>query len=312
MNFHKNIKSGYYLATLAGIITILLWASNIAFSRSVMDREGSMNTAFYIYFYSAIVIFLMILIFQPGAISFRRSGLLSIHLKSGIFFIVNNVLLFVAVGMAAKNEELVIVALLNYTWPILVYITAIPLLGLKIPAKTLLPGVLLALAGVFLALLQGSDIGSIHRILQAGNDNLLAYFLAFLTALSWALYTNLTVRHESGSDLKVIPIVFMISSFIFLMILAVTGKLSTISLTAPLRDPELVYLILGPTSMGYLGWYIAIKKGNRNLVTSLSFFIPLLSLLIIHFRFKVPVSLLFWAAAMLLIAGSYLFYRSAK
>jgi drug/metabolite transporter (DMT)-like permease len=239
MGFRRTKLSGNDLATLAGIIAILLWASNIAFSRSVMDKEGSMNAAFYIYIYSAVFIFFVILIFQPRAFLFFRNKDLPLpfHLKSILFFTLNNVLLFVAIGMAEKNEELVIVALLNYTWPLLVYIIGIPVRGLKIPPGTLIAAVILGLAGISMAILQGYDTEEMRRILKAGNDNLPAY-LAFMTAVSWALYSNLTAKYKSSDDLANIPVVFLISGLVFLTILFFTGKLSSVHLKAPLENPE--------------------------------------------------------------------------
>lgn len=314
MKLKTNFKGQYFLATLAGIISILLWASNIAFSKSVMDKEGILLASCYIYIFSAILIWLLLPFYRnkPGFIGSTRNLPMSFHLKTGIFFIVNNVFLLIAIGLARKNEELIIVTLLNYTWPIMIYIIGIPLLRLKIPLKMLLPGIILSFSGITLALLQGYNSEDIGRIMRAGNDNILAYFLAFCASVSWATYSNLTAKYRSSDDLAGIPIVFFASGLIFLIMLGIKGGLHSFRFDALFRNPELAYMIAGPTSMGYLGWYFAIKRGNKNLVTSLSFFIPLLSLLIIHFRFNIPITFLFWLAVLLLTAGSYLCYRSFR
>lgn len=304
----------FVVATLAGILAILLWASNIAFSKAIMEKLGNTQTAFYIYFFSGLFVLGLLLGFdrKSSVIGRLKKLPLSYHLKAGVFFILNNILLFMAVGVADSNEELVIVTLLNYTWPILVYIVGIPMHRLRIPVKILLPGILLSFSGLMLALFQGYSMENLTHIVQAGNDNMLAYALAFMCALSWAIYSNLTVKHDSGDDLAAIPVVLVLSGLVFLGILAGKGELNTLHFGDVLRNPELIYMIVGPTSLGYLGWFFAVKYGNRNLVTSLSFFIPLMSLTITHMRMQIGISTLFWIATLLIISGSYLCYLSFR
>jgi drug/metabolite transporter (DMT)-like permease len=305
-------KSGYFLATMAGLLSTILWASNIAFSKSAMNKEGNLNAAFYIYFFSGIATFLVLLILQKEIGFFKRLRNLpfSYYLKTGIFFILNNVLLFIAIGLTRNNEELIIVTLLNYSWPIMIYILGIPLHKLKIPLKTLLPGIILSFLGISLALLQGYTSEIVGKIIRAGDDNLIAYFLAFMTSVSWAIYSNLTSKYKTEDDIAGIPIIFLISGLIFLLITAIKGQLTTVHLSGIFQNPDLLYLIAGPTSLGYLFWYFAMKKGNKYLVTSISFFIPLFSILIISFKFHTEIRFFFWLSAMMLITGSYLCYKS--
>jgi drug/metabolite transporter (DMT)-like permease len=299
---------------MAGIMAILLWASNIAFSKSVLDREGIYNGAFYIYSFSGIVLFLVMPAFQSRTIFLGklRNLPLSYYLKTGIFFMANNVLLFLAIGLAKQNEELVIVTLLNYTWPVMIYILRIPLFRLKPPLLIFIPGVMLSFAGITLALLQDYDSGSILTLMRSGDNNVLAYFLAFLTSVSWAMYSNLTVKYKNQDDMAGIPVIFLASGLAFLGIQALNGQLATLKPSALFLNPDLVYVIVGPTSLGYLFWYIAMKNGDRMFITALSFFIPVLSLLFLHIRIRLPIGPAFWIAVMLLVSGSYLGYQALQ
>ncbi len=240
-----------------------------------------------------------------------RSLPLSYYLKTGLFFMFNNVLLFLAVGMARQNEELIIVTLLNYTWPVMIYILRIPLFRLKISLKVFIPGVVLSLSGIALALLHDFDASQIRRLISARDDNIFAYLLAILTSVSWALYSNLIVKYKNQNDRAGIPVVFFLSGIVFLIIQAGRGELSTLKLTA-FRNPDLLYVILGPTSLGYLCWYVAMKNGNRILITALSFFIPILSFLFLHFRVGLEIGPAFRIAVILLISGSYLCYLAFR
>ena len=303
-----------YLATIAGIVAILLWASNIAFSKRALDQEGLYNGAFYIYFYSGVVLLLLMLAFNKttGFLVKFKSLPFTYYLRTGIFFMINNVLLFLAIGMAQHDEALVIVTLLNYTWPVMIYVIRIPLFRLRTPLSLFIPGVILSFAGIALALLQDHDPISIVHLLRSGDDNMLAYVLAFLTSVSWALYSNLTVKYNSKDDMAGIPVIFIISGLVFLGIQGFTGQLATIELSAIAFNPDLIYLVAGPTSLGYLCWFIAMKQGNRTLITALSFFIPVLSLLFLHIRVNLIIGMMFWIAVALLISGSYLCYRAVQ
>jgi drug/metabolite transporter (DMT)-like permease len=118
---------------------------------------------------------------------------------------------------------------------------------------------------------------------------------------------NLSSVEEFNTAMTVI---FFLISLVFFGMLWEKGHVSSISLSLIYTNYELLYQVIGPTSVGYLFWYIAMKKGNRNLITSLSFFIPVLSVLVIGLKFRVAIGAVFWIAVMLLIAGSNLCYRS--
>ncbi|MBN2813684.1 MAG: EamA family transporter [Bacteroidales bacterium] len=310
----KKHRSVYYAATLAGILAVLLWASNIAFSKSVFESQGYMNGAFLIYFYSGLFMAVLFLLFNRKT-NFIKSFIslpIRYYFKTGLLFVINNVLLFVAIGMAGKNEELIIVTLLNYTWPVLIYILRIPMFRARVSMLVFLPGLLLSLAGITLAVLQGNSHDDITALLKAGDDNVIAYLLVFMAALSWALYSNLTVKHVSSNDMAGIPVVFLISSLVFLIIQAVGGNLASVQLHAIVTSPDLLYTVAGPTTLGYFTWYIAMKWGNKILVTSVSFFIPLFSLVFLWMKFHLEIRLMFWVAALLLISGSAMCYKAFR
>ena len=56
-------SSSYLLSTIAGIIAILLWSTNIAYSKSIMEKEGIYHAGFYIYFFSGICNLIILLFF---------------------------------------------------------------------------------------------------------------------------------------------------------------------------------------------------------------------------------------------------------
>ena len=306
------LPNSYLYATIGGFLAILLWASNIAFSKSVIEQHGLFNTAIYIFLFSGFFnLFLLILVEKKGTfLAGIKSLPLSWYLTSGLFFVLSISMLILAIGKATSTRQLIIVSILNYSWPILIYLFKIPILKTGYKIAPLVTGILLSLIGIVLALLEGYNFSEIKNIFQSGDDNPAAYALAFLNSVSWALYSNLTIRYKKNDDRAGIPVLFILTGVAFLVAQTVKGQLSTISPSSVFSNPEMIYMIIGPTSLAYFLWYLSMKYGNRNLVISLSFFIPLLSVLITSIKFHMAIGTIFWVAIVLLIVGSYLCYKS--
>ena len=309
----KNFSGNNNLATLAGIVSVLLWSSSIAFSKSVMTDIGAIETAFLTFFCSGISILVFFLIFS-GPFFFNSVRALSFkyYYSIAIFFVLNNIFLYVAVGFTKNNEELVIVSLLNYLWPVLIYLFQIFILKEKVKSSLFFVGMVLAFSGIVITLLQGYSTVGILKLITNGGNNLWAYLFALLTAISWALYSCFTIRKKLSNDIVAIPFIFLLSSLFFLGLLLFGPTPINLAIKTLYKNTDLLFLIIGPTALAYLGWYFAMKWGNKKLVVSLSFFIPLLSLIITHFKFNVAIKKVFWLAVVLLITGSLLCFKSFK
>jgi len=301
-------------ATFAGILAIIIWSSTVAVSKKVMTELGTYTAAFYIYFFSGLIN-ILILMFFMGAKGFHhqlRMLPFSYYLKTGIFFLAYNIFLYLSIGMSAKDEDLLIVSLLNYLWPVLIVILKIPLNHARIRPAPFWIGIIASVSGIALALFQGYKAEELIKIMRALDDNFLAFLFAFLGAISWALYSNLISRYKTSDDIAAIPIIFIISGLLFFVLLIFRGEIHNLTLTPIYHNPYLVYTILGPTCIGYLFWFLAIKQGNRNLVVSFSYFIPLSSVAFISLLHSIPVRPTFWISAILLVAGAILGLKAVK
>lgn len=308
---NKSSKSGYTLATLAGIFSVLIWSTTIAFSKSVMQAEGNYNAMFMIYFFSGFVILGMLLLWQKKELLTKWKNLsFEFYLKIGIFLLLNNVLLYIAIGLASDENELLIVAIINYLWPIITYIIKVPMFRLKPRLFLFIVSIIISVAGVLMALSQTYSLQQFILLLQSAGTNFWAYLLTLLTAISWGIYSNLTKKYHTDDDMAALPVIFVVSGLLFFFYQLLNGQFSATGFSSLLTNYELLYMIVGPTSMGYLFWYIAMKKGNKNLVVSLSFLIPVLSILFISLKFSKHIGIFFWIAACFLIIGAYLSYKA--
>lgn len=127
-----------------------------------------------------------------SAQGFRRLSLPSSTylVGCGFLFVVYMVCLYVAIGFASDRQQVLEVALINYLWPALTLAFAIPILKKKVRVW-LVFGVFLGFVGVFLATFSGESF-SWRTFAENMAVNYLPYAFAFVAAVSWALYSNLS------------------------------------------------------------------------------------------------------------------------
>ena len=300
--------AGYGTSTFAGILAILMWSSNVAVSKTAMNDLGAFNAAFLIYFFSGVfnIFILFVSLGKNKFLNDLRRLPIKYYLQTGIFIVFNNVFFYIALGLAKTNEELIIVALLNYLWPVLITVFKVPIYHFKVRSLFFYPGIAAALSGIAIALLQGYTYDELVTIAGALDDNFLAFLFALMGAISWAIYSNLIKKYGTKEDIVALPVIFIISGIVFILIQLFNGDMSTFTFNPLFRNPFLIYTIIGPTSLGYMFWYFAMKNGNRDLVTSVSYLIPLGSVFLVGIIHSIPVKPLFWISAILIIAGAVL------
>src|SRR4030043_1966100 len=299
------------LATLAGIFAILVWSTNIAFSKSVMNAIGNYYAMFMIYFFGGVFMFLVLLArFRNEYFTKLKALGFRYYAGTGIFLFLNNTLLFLAIGLASNEKELLIVTIINYLWPMLIYVLKIPVFHIRVRPLTFIISVILGISGVIMAFSQEYTLRELVEIAKNLDDNFLAYLLALMTAISWALYSNLTKKYITDDDFAAIPLIFMLSGLPFLYLLVSQGEFEWSILTSLYTNPELIYTIIFPTALGYIFWNIAMKKGNKDLVVSISFIIPFLAVLFIGLKFSTKIGILTWIASVFLITSAFLIYRT--
>lgn len=283
-------------ATLLGFLAVLLWSSMFAFSRLLTEALGTYATGAIIYILGG-GLGLAVASRQPFGLAqiLRRPA--RYFLVCGPLFIGYMVFVYLAIGLAASHAEVVAVALANYLWPSLIMLFSIPILDNR-ARIWLLPGILLALAGTWLATLisQGQDVNlsAISRI------DFLPVGLAALAAILWALYSTLA-RKWAAQQGSAVPVFLLASGLVFLLLRLFSQEDSRWEMALL---PPALYLIIFPAWLGYLFWDTAMQRGDMTLVTAFSYFTPLLSTLISLLVLQVTPSPLLGLAALLVTAGA--------
>ncbi len=286
-------------ATLSGVLAILLWSMSVALTRSLSESLGPFGAAASIYTVSGIMVWMV------GTKPSLRGESAAYLIICGLLFIFYMVAFSLAIGLAHSRQQTLELGLINYLWPSLTLLFAVPLLKLRV-RWWIWPGVILAFAGVLWAISGGHGL-DVHQLMRNVRGNPVAYSLALGAAVSWALYSNLVRVLCKGKG--VLPL-FLLATGAVLWVLYFTYSSNRISLTLP---AILELLAMGAvTAISYQCWDIAMKKGNATLVAALSYFTPLSSILIAGLWLHTLPGASFWPGVLMVVGGSLLCWTASR
>jgi len=290
--------------TVQGILAILFWGSTIAFSRSLAEKVGTFTAASCIFLIAGGVSCTYFII------SHRFQGIRCVSRAylygCGSLFIMYTVCLYFAIGTAASRLQVLEVGLVNYLWPSLTLVMAVPFLRWRARA-TLVPGCVLAFGGVLLA---AAAAGESWQVFETNLEtNSFPYLLALVAAFCWALYSNLTRRWTKAAENGAVPL-FLLASGLLLAIVRFCFPERTQWTNQSII--ELVYMAVFCTSLAYVFWDTAMRMGDMILVASLSYLTPLFSIVIGSIYLGVATGFYLWIGCLLVIVGSIMCKLSVK
>ena len=133
-------------------------------------------------------------------------------------------------------------------------------------------------------------------------DYLIGYISALFDALIWAVYV-LVCRRYNKLHSEAIGIYCGVCA-----IFSIIAHLSTETFVMPTINQTVAIIIIGVMSQGlaYILWDQAIKKANFILLSTLSYFTPILSIAILILFSKASYSHALLAATILVTAGSFI------
>ncbi|WP_312829765.1 aromatic amino acid DMT transporter YddG [Pantoea anthophila] len=258
-------------ATLIGLIAILLWSTTVGLLRSVSEAFGATGGAALIYTTTACLLCLTRGMPRPGAMP-------AIYLWiGGALFVGYEMALALAIGLASDRRQSLELGMINYLWPCLTIVLAIPFNQQRFRVW-LWPGLLLSLLGI-VWVMKGSGSGAPALLWQNMLRNPVAYALFFiLTAL--ALWLKFAVSPT--------PLTF-----------------------APLPLLEVLFVGLS-TAIAYSAWNHGIQQGNLTLLATASYFTPVLSALLGSLWLGLTPPLAFWQGVAMITLGSLICWLATR
>lgn len=292
------------LATVLGVGAIVLWSTVFAFSRSLAEQVGPITNGSYTYLAAGTLGCLWALVRSRGASPLR--GLTWRYAAGcGGLFVVYTVAIYLAIGLAEGRRQTIVAGIINYLWPGLTLVLAVPILG-KRARPWLIPGAIVAFAGVALTMAAGAGF-TWDGLREAVAGNRFPYAMALVAAVSWALYSNLIGRWADESAPAAVPLFMLATGLVMTLLRLVRPEESHWSARAV---AEFAYLTLGPTLLAYSFWEFAMRRGRATLVVSVSYLTPILSTIISSVYLGVGLGPGLWVGCALVFAGAWVCRRS--
>ncbi|MFV0446952.1 MAG: aromatic amino acid DMT transporter YddG [Vibrio sp.] len=277
--------------TLFGVAAILLWACSMGLTRTVTEQFGPIAGAALIY--TAASLFLILVMGFP---KLKRFSLKYLVIGGGLF-VSYEICLALALGMANDRHQAMQMAVVNYLWPALTVLLAV-LTSKKATNILVYPSVALAFVGVAWTI-TGEQGLSVSAISENVATNPVTYFMAFIGAIIWAVYCNVTKTLANGQNAITLFFIMTAMSLWIKYAVSVEGAVQfTLSSTLNLA---LAGIVMGS---GYALWNVAILRGNMMLLATLSYFTPVFSTLFSSAILGVTLGVSFWQGVVMVTIGS--------
>ena len=286
-------------ATSIGLLSVILWSANVALIRTVTQSLGPIGGAAMLY--SASAVLLLATFGFPKLSTFPRKYL---YIAS-VLFCVYEICFSLSLGFATSGRQTLELGMVNYLWPSLTIAMAIFFNGQK-ASILIVPGMAFAILGIGLVL--GGDGG--FSVAEMGRNilvNPLSYFLAFMGAFLWSVYCTVTSRMADGKN--GVTFFFMLTAAVLWVKYFASGA-STLELTS--KSAMIVILASAALAFGYAAWNIGILHGNVTVISTASYFIPILSSVLTSFMVGSSLTFSFWQGCALTSVGSLLCWISTK
>lgn len=257
-------------AYLYAVIAVILWSTVAAAMKLSLEYFDYLQLLFLAVLGSLISLF-FILVFQKKlgeVFRFPKKA----YVKSAIFGLVNPfiyyIVLFKAYSLLPAQEA----QPLNYTWPIMITLFSIPILGQKISLKNFI-AIIISFLGVAVISTKGD-------FFNFSFTNLTGVLLGLASAVIWALFWifNIKDKRDEISKLFLNFLFGMVYISIALFIFSDFPKFSPKYFTAA------AYVGLFEMGITFAIWSLALTKSTHTAkVSKFIYLVPFLSLIVIYF-----------------------------
>lgn len=267
--------------------------------RSVSENFGPVGGAALVYTIGSIV--LVLAMGLPKIKQYPKR-----YLFWGTLLFVSYEICFVlALGLANNRQQAIELGMVNYLWPSFTIALAV-FFNRQRFTVLLAIGLILAFMGL-VWVISGDQPLSTESILANIQSNPLCYFLAFIGAIFWSFYSNVTKRISGGHNGMVL---FFIMTAIGLWILYLFSTPSEFNLTTN----SLTLLLIAAIATGGANalWTFAVIKGNVAFLGTLSYFTPVISTAFASILLSTALTLGFWQGVLMVTIGSIICFLATR
>jgi drug/metabolite transporter (DMT)-like permease len=270
-------------------VLLTLWGSFTAIVKILFQDIDNFQFLFYYYGFAALVMTLLVVGSGKAAALKRMTGKECFRL---FLYAIPSFAYYFLYALSLRMIPATEAAILNYLFPILIMVFAVPINGEKLsPVKV--ASILLGFLGVIIILTHG-DLRAI-RISNVFGDS-----LALGAAACWGIFSNLLKKNRS--DLFLSNYLIIVYSFVF----SIAGMLIFSGFVMPRLSQAAVILWLSVANIvvAFYLWTRAMKIGPSALVASLSFITPFVTLLFIVLLLGEKMTWIQVAGLLLILSGS--------
>ena len=268
----------FAMSTIFGVLAIFLWGA-LALLGNLTKALPAFQLLFMCFFVSFLLLFIKRLVTKQPLLALptlvKAQTIIGIVGLFGFHF---------CYFMALKYAPLIEVSLIVYLWPLL--------LGVFVARSenkiNAIIGGLVGFIGIVFLISDGSGF-------TINSQYFLGYLFAASCALLWSSYSLFMTRFDNHVD----DIGWLSLYVAILALLAHIYFEQTVTRFSLTQTVGIFLLGLGPVGGAFYLWDIALKRGNKTLLASLSFLTPLLSTVLlvmaqqIHFSWAILIALAF-------------------
>lgn len=292
-------------ATAIGLLAVLCWSCTVGLMRSIAEPLGAVGGAACLYSMAAVCIALTRGLHKPAQ---WRAMHPMYFWGCGALFVVYEICLSVAVGLAHDRSQALEIGLINYLWPSLTIVLAV-LCRQQGARWWLWPGVALCLWG--LARVLGGDAFSLSAMWSHVQSNPVAYGMAFAAALLWPAYSLLARRYGRGYN-AVGLFVLWTALALWLRWWWMGGAAAEGGMHWSWSVALQVLVVGALTALGYSCWEHGIQHGQLAVLAAASYFTPVFSALLASLWLQITPGWPFWQGVLLVTLGSLVCWGATR
>lgn len=282
----KNQKQAYIYAGIA----VLLWSTVATSMKIALQSYSFLQLLFWSSATALLTLGILMLVQKRFKNLFKLPA--KAILRSAFYGAINPFLYYIILFKAYELLPAQEAQALNYTWPIMLSLLAVPLLKQKIGFKNVV-AIGISFIGVLIIATGGNLIN-----LSFTNGTGVIFGLA--SAVVWALFWIFNIKDERD-ELSKLFLNFFFGFLYIVIVLLLTSEIVFVNLQSWLGA---VYVGLFEMGITFVIWSIALKKSiTAAKVSNLVYLVPFLSLVVIYFILKEPIRLPTIIGLFLIVGG---------